>query len=615
MFDAKATYEKPPVLPDEEKRHDALLSYDILDTEAEEALDDLVKLASQVCGTPISLVTLVDRDRQWFKAKTNFDRTETPREVSFCGHAIAQAGLFMVPDATKDKRFAGNPLVVGDPHIRFYAGMPLESESGHNIGTLCVIDQAPKTLSPSQQEALRILAKQAMAQIELKKKMRLLNEAMADQRATEMSLQNSEERFRLFMDSGPLTVSIKDSQGRLVYYNKPFAKRFEITQHEWLGKDDFEIWPEDLAQEVRTGDLATLAGSQTVVSEHAVPVPGGALAYWRSFKFPVTDISGTRYVAGIGLDITKERVARELVKESEERFRDLFDTMQEMVQSIGPDGKFLFVNHAWRERMGYSEEEIPGLHVSEVIHPGEIERSKKIFELALHGQSFKNLPGRLVTKSGESLSVEADITWKFKDGKPVASRTIFRDVTERLERTRQIELYQKQLEDANSRLSQLAVTDALTGLKNRRAFEERLQEEGKRSSRSGLPLSLVMIDVDHFKQLNDSFGHLAGDTVLKRIAKLIIERARSTDLVCRFGGEEFAMLLPTTSVEGALVLAESLRSLIEHAGWERRAVTVSVGIATLHGLGAEKIEKLVERADRALYAAKKAGRNCVKQAN
>jgi diguanylate cyclase (GGDEF)-like protein/PAS domain S-box-containing protein len=614
MLDAKATYEKAPVLPDEGKRQDALLSYDILDTAAEEAFDDLVKLASQICGTPISTVTLIDQQRQWFKAKIGIEATETARDVSFCGHAITHPGIFVVPDATKDERFAGNPLVLGDPHIRFYAGMPLESESGENIGTLCVIDRVPKHLTVSQEEALRILAKQAMAQIELRKKMRLLNKAMADQRATEMSLQNSEERFRLFMDSGPLAVSIKDAQGRLVYYNIPYAKRFGITQQQWLGKDDFELWPEDLAQEIRTLDLGVLAGSQTVVTERAVPVPGGELSYWRSFKFPVVDASGTRYVAGIGLDITQERTAAELVKESEERFRDLFDTMQEMVQSIGPDGKFLFVNRAWRERMGYSEEEIPGLHISDVVHPGEMEKSKKIFELAVGGEPFKNLPGRLVTKSGETVSVEADITWRFKDGKPLGSRTIFRDVSERLERTRQIELYQKQLEEANSQLSMLAVTDALTGLKNRRAFEERLQDEAKRSSRSGLPLSLVMVDVDHFKQFNDSFGHLVGDEVLKAVVGLISERARTTDLVCRFGGEEFAMLLPTTSAEGALVLAESLRSLIEHARWERRGVTVSVGIATLHGTVAKGVEKLVDRADGALYAAKKAGRNCVKQA-
>lgn len=160
-----------PTLPDNEReRLDALYSYGILDTDAESDFDELVKLASHICDTPISLITLIDHDRQWFKAKTGMDGEGTSREVAFCAHAIHQDDLMVVDDALLDPRFVDNPLVTGSPDIRFYAGMPLTTPTGFKLGTLCVIDTKPHHLSPIQREAMEILGKQAMKLMELRRR-------------------------------------------------------------------------------------------------------------------------------------------------------------------------------------------------------------------------------------------------------------------------------------------------------------------------------------------------------------------------------------------------------------------------------------------------------------
>ena len=160
---------KAPLPPNEEQRLEALAQYKILDTPKDKAFDDLTRLAAYICGTPISLITLVDAERQWFKSKVGLEASQTPRNVAFCAHAILQPDPFIIPDATKDERFATNPLVTSDPYIRFYAGVPLITPEKQAIGTLCIIDQVPRTLTPEQLEALQILSRQTIQQLELRR--------------------------------------------------------------------------------------------------------------------------------------------------------------------------------------------------------------------------------------------------------------------------------------------------------------------------------------------------------------------------------------------------------------------------------------------------------------
>jgi serine phosphatase RsbU (regulator of sigma subunit) len=164
-----------PLPENEDARLAELLKYNVLDTPPEDAFDELVKLAANICDTQISLVSLIDKDRQWFKARVGLDAEETPRDIAFCSHAILQDDVFEVQDARKDERFHDNPLVTGGPEIQFYAGIPLETPSGHKMGTLCVIDQEAKQLDPSQKEALSTLGKQVVKQMELSLKIRELH--------------------------------------------------------------------------------------------------------------------------------------------------------------------------------------------------------------------------------------------------------------------------------------------------------------------------------------------------------------------------------------------------------------------------------------------------------
>lgn len=158
----------PPPLPNERERLEALSRYSILDTPPEPAFDELTQLAAQICGTPMALVSLVDEKRQWFKSRVGMGLAETPRDVSFCAHALARPGLFTVRDAQKDKRFAENPLVACERGIRFYAGAPLHSPDGHALGTLCVMDHKPRHLTATQKSAMAALSRQVMAQMELR---------------------------------------------------------------------------------------------------------------------------------------------------------------------------------------------------------------------------------------------------------------------------------------------------------------------------------------------------------------------------------------------------------------------------------------------------------------
>jgi GAF domain-containing protein len=174
----------------EEARIIALQKYAILDTDPEQSFDDLTLLASYVCKTPMALISLVDEDRQWFKSRVGVEASETSRDIAFCSTAILQSDIFVVPDALADERFRDNPLVVSDPHIRFYAGAPLVNEDGYALGTLCVVDRTPRELAPDQKEALKALSRLVLAQLEFRRNLILLKEALTDRTKEEHERQS-----------------------------------------------------------------------------------------------------------------------------------------------------------------------------------------------------------------------------------------------------------------------------------------------------------------------------------------------------------------------------------------------------------------------------------------
>ncbi|MCX5933194.1 MAG: GAF domain-containing protein, partial [Pseudanabaena sp. LacPavin_0818_WC45_MAG_42_6] len=161
--------QKPQIPLNESDRQLALERYNILDTLPEQEYDDLTQLAASICGTPIALISFIDLDRQWFKSRVGLDTLETPRDISFCGHAVANDEFLNVPDAIQDPRFADNPLVVNEPNIRFYAGVPLKTSDNFNLGTLCVIDSQPHDLTPQQIKQLEALGRLVISQLELRR--------------------------------------------------------------------------------------------------------------------------------------------------------------------------------------------------------------------------------------------------------------------------------------------------------------------------------------------------------------------------------------------------------------------------------------------------------------
>jgi len=188
---------KAPLPANEKARLEALQRYAILDTPPEQEFNDLSRLAALVCGTPIALVSLVDKSRQWFKSKVGMDDRETSRDVAFCSHAILQPDMMVVPDALEDERFRTNPLVTGRPNVRFYAGAPLITQEGHALGTLCVMDRIPRAITPEQKQALKSLSRMVVAQIELRRSVTDLSRAILERRRAEEEL---DQLFMLSLD-------------------------------------------------------------------------------------------------------------------------------------------------------------------------------------------------------------------------------------------------------------------------------------------------------------------------------------------------------------------------------------------------------------------------------
>lgn len=220
----------------ESARLKELEKYNIMDTPPEQEYNDIIELASKICDTPISLISLIDLNRQWFKANIGMKETETDRNIAFCAHAIQNDNIMVVEDAIADDRFKNNPLVVNDPNIRFYAGVPLTTSNGYNLGTLCVIDKKPRVLTSEQEFALKVLGKQVIAQLELRKMVDSLEKAN-----DEVSLKNTEFAKINDTNSKLLTIIAHDLKSPLaslqssldMYDEKVLSpeEMIEVTHH------------------------------------------------------------------------------------------------------------------------------------------------------------------------------------------------------------------------------------------------------------------------------------------------------------------------------------------------------------------------------------------------
>ncbi len=378
----------------------------------------------------------------------------------------------------------------------------------------------------------------------------------------------------------------------------------------------FVIWPA-LRLRVRGAALAS-AVVAVIATWHTIHGHGPFVGIGRSVTLQATLLQAFLVVVActslaLGASARERASSESLLRKSEEGLRELFDSVHDLIQATSLDGRFELVNRAWLENLRWPVEVVPELKLDDIVHPDHRSGLSEAVHRVLTGEDVGIIESVFVTRDGREIAVEGRATFQSHAERPPAIRWVFRDVTARRRLEAQRAEESQRLKRAYLDLAEIALTDPLTGLRNRRAFEDELERELPRSERAGSPLSLLIVDVDHFKDFNDAFGHPAGDEALRTVAQLLRDNARRSDSVARIGGEEFAVILPESDVEGALALAERFRLAVELAPWARRPITVSIGVATL-GLGVTRPMDLIRDADRALYHSKDRGRNVVTHA-
>jgi PAS domain S-box-containing protein len=284
----------PPVPEDEDQRVAALKSYDILDTAEESIYDAITRAAAEACATPMASLTFIDTDRQWFKARVGIAARESSLDISFCAQAIHQSELFVVQDATADDRFRHFANVAGDPHLRFYAGMPLVDDGGHALGTLCVVDTIPRSLTEQQAETLRLLAHSALRILRLRKHSSVAVFAKA-----------------VDMTSDGVTISAPGEEPgggpTIVYANEAFLRLTGYDYHQVINQAcTFPVAP-GRTDVQRAFETAYMNGTMATVEAQFENSFGSTL--WDRISFvPYVDSRGVlQYVVGIHRDITAQK--------------------------------------------------------------------------------------------------------------------------------------------------------------------------------------------------------------------------------------------------------------------------------------------------------------------
>ncbi|ONF97037.1 PAS domain S-box protein [Sphingomonas jeddahensis] len=358
----------------ERQRLAALARYDVLDTPREAAFDEVAALAAKLCDVPIAVVNLIGEGRQFFKAEVGLGVRETSLETSFCAKAILERDFLLVPDATQDPRFNCNPLVVNEPHLRFYAGALLKTEEGLPIGTLCVLDHRPRQLTQVQQEALCVLARQVMAQLELRR-------ALEERGRQFETAATNEHRLRLILDSArDYAIMTMDTERRITSWSAGAQAAFEWTEQEAIGRPIDDIFtPEDRAAGIpaKEAEEALANGSAPDVRWHLRA--DGTRVFMNGSTHPVVTGEGQHggFLKIARNETSQRRQADELARtraelvDSEARFRNMADYTPVMMWVTDPNGYCTYLNRVWYEFTGQREEEALGDGWLAATHPDD----------------------------------------------------------------------------------------------------------------------------------------------------------------------------------------------------------------------------------------------------
>jgi diguanylate cyclase (GGDEF)-like protein/PAS domain S-box-containing protein len=419
-------------------------------------------------------------------------------------------------------------------------------------------------------------------------------------RRAEHALREREQQIRAIFDYSPAEMLIKDLDGRYVFVSRRFERVLGVSNREAQGKRPEDLYPAERAEAIRRHDREVLESGRAIEREEDVKLEDGTHTVL-TVKFPIPDASGT--ACGIGAmmtDLTERRRTEAALRASESRFRDFAETAADWFWEMDAERRFTYLSDRFENVTGVRADEVLGRHLEDAFAEqladpaegasvsGELEHAEA-FEVELHfaGQGSGR---RVFHLSGKPVHDE--------DGTFGGYRGTGRDITE----ARQL----------SEQLSFQASHDPLTGLCNRREFETRLERALTSAREHGAEHALCYLDLDQFKVINDTSGHVAGDELLRQLAMLLTDHLRSRDTLARLGGDEFGVLLEHCSSEQAWNVANSIRKAIEEFrfAWEDRtfSIGVSVGLVPVTAEG-ESISALMSAADSACYAAKDQGRN------
>jgi len=334
------------------ERIQALERYALLDSPAEEAFDRLTRLASKFLRAPIALVSLVDDHRQFFKSCVGLPEPlctvrQTPYSHSFCKHVVTTAEPLIIEDARLDERVRGNQAIP-DLNVIAYLGMPLITSGGLTLGSFCVIDNEPRHWSLEDIEVLKDLSKSVVAEIEMRGELKERDRAAL----AESKLQKAETIFQAFMDNSPGLAWMKDVNGRYIYLNRPFSYLFNIQTSDWIGKTDFDIWPEVVARESHEHDQEVIENGLPLRTIELVPHSDG-MHSWMVYKFLVTGQDGEVMLAGVGTDVTEYQRSQQ----AQARFVAILEATTDCVVMADTQGMITYLNFEGRQLIGLNAEE------------------------------------------------------------------------------------------------------------------------------------------------------------------------------------------------------------------------------------------------------------------
>ena len=425
-----------PTPPNEAERLQALHRYDALGREAEPEIDNLARLAAQVCGAPMASVCLVDESRQFVIGSVGLPAGEVAREVSMCAHAIHESDILVVEDASVDERFAGNPHVEGDPGVRFYAAAPLVTPDGFSIGALSVFDVAPRGLSDELQSSLTVLAKQVVLDFEMRRTVTDLRHEVAEHERTEEALLQAETKYRSIFENAGEGIFLTTPDGKYIAANPMLAQIYGYENANELMRVVHSITDQLYVDPKRREEFRQRLGKEDFIVDFESQVyrRDGSIIWISEKARAVHDENGKlKYYEGAVEDITKRREQEDRIRRSEQRFRAIWDTTTDGMRLTNQEGQIVSVNKAFCDMVGLPPDELEDRCLT-ATYPDDDDKGAR---LAKHIQRFRDREFadreelQLTFQNGRTVFVEVSNAIVEMENGQTMLLSVFHDITER----------------------------------------------------------------------------------------------------------------------------------------------------------------------------------------